>query len=127
MRYNVFFPSAMVILAAIIVQTCSLDPWVTGKKYPETVIITKITRFGKSADGVSPMKSQLGAVKFYHKTHEKIGMKCVECHHKTANPDRIKQCAFCHIGENGYTTMHGLCLDCHIDKKEGPQQCKECH
>ncbi|MBN2161230.1 MAG: cytochrome c3 family protein [Spirochaetes bacterium] len=73
------------------------------------------------------MKSRVGVVRFSHKTHEEEGMKCVECHHKNANPERIKKCAVCHTGANGYETMHGLCVDCHIEKKEGPQKCYECH
>lgn len=127
MRYKSFLPVLIAFLMAIIATACSLDPWVAGKEYPNMVTITKITTYGKSADGSSPMKSSLGAVKFSHKTHEEKGMKCIECHHKKANPGRIKQCAVCHVGDNGYNTMHGLCVDCHIEKKEGPQHCKECH
>ncbi len=127
MRCNVFFPAACALIAATIATACSLDPWTTGKEYPDIVTITKITRFGKSADGSSPMRSRLGAVIFSHKTHEDMGLACVTCHHKTANPDRIKQCAACHTGDNGYDTMHGLCVDCHIEKQEGPQRCFECH
>ncbi len=127
MRTTTLFPALLALLTVIIVSACSLDPWVTGKEYPDVVPITKITKFGKSSDGASPMKSKVGTVIFSHKTHEKEGLKCVACHHKTGNPERIKQCASCHIGDNGYVTMHGLCVDCHIAKKEGPQECKQCH
>ena len=127
MRYYHFSPAAIAILTAIIATACSLDPWVADKQYPNMVTITKITSFGKSADGASPMKSRLGVVRFSHKTHDAMGLKCVKCHHKKANPGRVKQCASCHVGDNGYNTMHGLCVDCHIEKKDGPQKCKECH
>ena len=126
-RYNQVLIASITVLAAFMVSSCSLDPWVGGKEYPNIVTITKISSYGKSADGVSPMKSAVGAVKFSHKTHEDAGVKCINCHHKKDNPDRIKQCASCHRGDNGYETMHGLCVDCHIEKKEGPQHCKECH
>lgn len=119
--------ASITALTAFMVNACSLDPWVVGNEYPNMVTITKTTAYGKSADGSSPMKSAVGAVKFSHKTHEEIGMNCNDCHHKKANPERIKQCANCHKGDNGYETMHGLCVDCHIKKKEGPQHCKECH
>lgn len=127
MQYKVFLPVACAVLVATISTACSLDPWMTGEKYPDIVTITKTTRFGKSVDGSSPMRSRLGEVTFSHKTHEEVGLSCVSCHHKTANPDRIKRCASCHVGDDGYTTMHGLCVDCHIGKKEGPQRCFECH
>ncbi len=127
MKCNHIFIASITAMAAFMASACSLDPWVAGKEYPDMVTITKTTASGKAADGVSPMKSAVGAVRFSHKIHEDVGMKCVECHHKKANPDRIKQCASCHKGDNGYETMHGLCVDCHIEKKEGPQHCKECH
>lgn len=127
MRYNHIVIALILFFAGFVITACSLDPWVGGKEYPNMVTITKITRDARTADGSSPMKSAVGAVSFSHKTHEDIGMKCVECHHKKDNPERIKQCASCHKGDNGYETMHGLCVDCHIAKKDGPQRCKECH
>lgn len=127
MRFNRLMPAAIAALFVFIASACALDPWGAGKKFPNMVTITKTTKFALATDGVSPMKSQLGVVKFSHKTHEDMGMKCVDCHHKNANADRIKQCAVCHKGDNGYETMHGLCVDCHIAKKDGPQQCFECH
>ncbi|MBN1495701.1 MAG: cytochrome c3 family protein [Spirochaetes bacterium] len=127
MRNNFFSAAAIAIFIAIIATACSLDPWVAGKEYPDVVAITKTTRFGKVSNGISPMKSAAGVVHFSHKTHEGLGIQCIECHHKKDNPERIKQCATCHIGDNGYNTMHGLCLDCHIAKKDGPQNCQGCH
>jgi hypothetical protein len=108
---------------------CDSDPWVTrgNPKDTDEVVITKVTAYGKQADGVSPYKGQVGAVTMSHKVHEKQGLACIDCHHKKGNDDRIKQCAKCHNGQAGYETMHGLCVDCHIKEKKGPQKCMECH
>jgi len=116
---------AVAILFAL--NSCKMDPTLTGLQSTDKVTITKTTKFGKGSDRISPMKSQLGAVVMSHKVHEKAGLKCIDCHHKDNNDDRIKQCAVCHKGDNGYETLHGLCVDCHIAKKKGPQECMQCH
>jgi len=122
------FSAIAVGLLIFVLSSCELDPWVTGSKNStDKVVITKITKFGKQKDGVSPMKSQVGGVTMSHKTHEDAGLICENCHHKKNNPDRIKVCARCHVGDNGYERLHGLCVDCHIAKSKGPQKCKECH
>ncbi len=127
MKFNRFTVFAIALIVALLAVSCSLDPWSTGNKFPNLVKITKTTKFSKAADGVSPMKSQLGVVIFSHKTHEDMGMKCIQCHHKKNNDAREKRCAVCHKGDDGYEKLHGLCVDCHIAKGDGPQKCFECH
>jgi len=114
------------LVACLLLLLSGCDPWAMENKFPNLVTITKTTKFGKADDKVSPLKSKTGVVKMSHKTHEDLGLKCIKCHHKFANDARIKQCAKCHIGNDGYETMHGLCLDCHI-KNDGPQKCVQCH
>ncbi|MCP4133447.1 MAG: cytochrome c3 family protein [bacterium] len=142
MKLNKLLPALLfVIIAVFTYASCDIDPWtreeraLTTKKATgevqfvqntDKVIITKTTRFGKNKDG-QPYKGQVGAVTMSHKTHEEMGMKCVDCHHKVGNDAREKKCAACHNGDNGYEVMHGLCLDCHIAKKDGPQKCMGCH
>ncbi|HRZ28146.1 MAG TPA: cytochrome c3 family protein [Spirochaetota bacterium] len=121
--FPVVIAGAMLFAAA----GCNVDPWAKGNGVTDKVTITKITEFGKAPDGVTPLKANVGAVMMSHKTHAAQGLDCAACHHKQHNPQREKVCAKCHIGDNGYERMHGLCLDCHIAKKDGPQKCMECH
>lgn len=109
--------------------SCEPDPWVTGGNPVDTdhVVITKITKYGTQEDGVSPYRSKVGSVIMSHKTHEEAGLDCVDCHHKENNDARIKTCAQCHNGDDGYEKLHGLCVDCHIEVKKGPQECMQCH
>ena len=130
MKFNdLFLITGCSIIAFALFSACNIDPSITGNKVINTdqVTITKTTKYGKAKDGVSPLKSKLGAVIMSHTTHKKQGIRCVTCHHKDFNDDRIKKCAVCHTGDDGYKTMHGLCVDCHIAKKNGPQKCKQCH
>jgi hypothetical protein len=121
-------PIAVVVIIGIIIASCKLDPWTSGDSPTDIVTITKTTRtYDKGKAAGKEYTSQVGAVKMSHKAHEEKGVACEKCHHKKGNPDREKKCAKCHTGDNGYETMHGLCVDCHIEKKEGPQKCKECH
>ena len=126
MNFKKLSPLVIAGLLIVTVISCGRDPWVLGDGATDKVTITKITKFGTASDG-SPFKGNVGAVVMSHKTHEDAGLTCYDCHHKNSNPEREKVCAKCHIGDNGYETMHGLCLDCHIGKKEGPQKCMECH
>lgn len=107
-------------------SSCYLDPWITTESPTDKVTMTKVTKYAKMADGVTPMKSEVGQVVFSHKTHEAQGLDCASCHHKANNDDRIKKCAVCHIGNKGFDVMHGKCLDCHI-AEGGPEKCKQCH
>lgn len=128
MELKKILPITVVIIVGGIIASCKLDPWTTGDSPTDVITITKTTRaFEKGKTGETTYKSQVGAVKMSHKAHEEKGLKCEVCHHKKNNPDREKKCAKCHYGQNGYDTMHGLCIDCHIQRKEGPQKCKECH
>jgi len=122
------FPVFLCILFFVF-AACESDPWIHKGNSSDTdmVVITKVTAFGKQADGLSNYKGQVGAVTMSHKVHEDAGIQCFDCHHKENNDDRIKQCAKCHNGTAGYETMHGLCVDCHIEKGEGPQKCMGCH
>jgi len=122
------FPVLLCIIA-VVMSACDSDPWITRGNPVDTdeVVITKVTAYGLQEDGVSPYKSQVGAVMMSHKVHEDQGMACVDCHHKIGNDDRSKKCAECHKGQAGYETMHGLCVDCHIGKRKGPEKCMECH
>jgi hypothetical protein len=127
------FPIAAAIIIGGTIASCKLDPWITEEKPTNIVTITKTAKLiDKEKSEDKAYKSHVGAVKISHKVHEEQGLKCIDCHHKNingknANPAREKKCAVCHYGENGYETLHGLCVDCHIKKKAGPQKCKECH
>lgn len=121
-------PIAIAVIIGGIIASCKLDPWSAGEMTTDVVTIAKTTRaFDTAKPGETAYKSQVGAVRISHKAHEEKGLECEVCHHKKNNPEREKKCAKCHYGENGYMTMHHLCIDCHIQRKEGPQKCKECH
>jgi len=113
----------------LVMFACDSDPWIHRGNPVDTdnVVITKVTAYGVQEDGVSPYKGQVGASIMSHSVHEKQGLACIDCHHKKGNDDRIKQCAKCHNGQAGYEVMHSLCVDCHIDRKKGPEKCMECH
>lgn len=123
------FPVVLCLLSLAVVS-CETDSWKARIEMKDTdhVVVTKVTAYGKPADGGAVYKGQVGAVVFPHKFHEdEVGLSCEYCHHKKGNDDRIKQCAVCHNGYAGYDTMHGLCVDCHISKGKGPQECMQCH
>lgn len=128
MAINRIVPLSLIVAIVCVIASCKLDPWTGGDSHTDIVTITKITTNPEAKQaGGTVYKGNVGAVKMSHKKHMDKGMQCVDCHHKKGNPDREKKCAKCHTGDAGYNTMHGLCVDCHIAKKEGPQQCKECH
>jgi formate-dependent nitrite reductase cytochrome c552 subunit len=123
MSFNRLLSFAIAGVVVLFMVSCGGS---SGDKYPNVVTVTKTTKFATAPDG-SPLKDQVGVVKFSHDVHEKQGLKCVQCHHKQYNDDREKKCAPCHMGDEGYKKMHALCVDCHINKKKGPQQCYDCH
>lgn len=128
MIINRIAPLSLIVVIVCVISSCKLDPWTSGDAPTDIVTITKTARALDNAQASeAAYQSRVGAVKMSHKAHMDKGMQCVDCHHKKENPEREKKCASCHTGDNGYETMHGLCVDCHIAKKEGPQQCKECH
>ncbi len=128
MELKKILPFVVAIIIGGAIASCNINPWSFEEEPTDVVTITKTTRiFNRQKQGATVYKSQMGAVRMSHKVHEEQGIQCVVCHHKHDNPERIKVCAKCHYGENGYKTMHELCIDCHIVRKEGPQKCKECH
>lgn len=128
MELKRILPIAAAVIIVIVIVSCKYDPWQAGDSPTDVVSITKITRNPDAAKpGESIYKSQVGTVHMSHKAHQDEGLKCVDCHHVKNNPEREKKCAACHQGDNGYETMHGLCVDCHIARNAGPQKCKECH
>ena len=122
------FP-VLICLLSLAVVSCETDSWKSRVNMKsDKVTITKITAYGKQKESETLYKGQVGAVVFSHDVHENdVGLTCEACHHKNDNEDRIKQCAVCHNGYEGYDTMHGLCLDCHISRNDGPQECMGCH
>ncbi len=123
------FP-VLICLLSLAVVSCESDSWKTRKEIKDTdkVLVTKVTAYGNEKGSESLYKGQVGAVLFPHEIHEKeAGLSCEYCHHKSDNDARIKECAKCHYGFAGYDTMHGLCVDCHISKNKGPQECMGCH
>jgi len=92
----------------------------------DLVLITYINDYAEEKTAKNMKFVQLPHVK-----HEKAGMKCIACHHKTYNDDRIKVCAQCHIGEDGENLMHNFCIGCHEkrvkDSKKAPVDCEQCH
>jgi hypothetical protein len=120
-------PIAFAVVIGVIAASCSLDPWTAGEAPTDIITITKTTSARPAKEGEKLLKSQVGVVHMSHKVHQDKGLTCIECHHKKNNPEREKKCAKCHYGENGYETMHGLCVDCHIKRREGPVKCKQCH
>ena len=128
MELNKILPFAAAVIIGFCIASCEPDPWQSGDSPTDVVSITKITRnLNAQKPEDSLYKSQVGTVRMSHKAHQDKGLKCVDCHHVKNNPEREKTCAKCHQGDNGYETMHGLCVDCHIARREGPQKCKECH
>jgi len=95
----------------------------------DIVTITGVNRYYTDADSVRGMKTLETTihVKMSHNRHEKSGIKCVTCHHKLNNDERIKKCAYCHKGLAGARLFHTFCAKCHKDKNEGPVRCNECH
>lgn len=79
------------------------------------------------AAGIHKTNNFVPPVQMSHEKHEAQGIKCVLCHHKHKNDDRIKQCAACHKGDKGRDLMHNFCIECHMKAAKGPSQCQQCH
>lgn len=123
------FPVFLCLLA-LAALSCESDSWKSRAEMKDTdkVTVTKVTAYGSGKEKRVLYKGQVGAVVFPHAIHEEeAGLNCESCHHKKGNDDRIKQCAVCHNGYAGYDIMHGLCVDCHISRNKGPQECMGCH
>ncbi len=95
----------------------------------DIVTITGVNDYYTDADTARGMKTLETTirVKMSHSIHEKSNIRCVTCHHKSGNDERIKKCAFCHKGLAGAKLFHTFCIKCHTDKNKGPIHCNECH
>lgn len=116
-----FFASALALFR------CDQAP---GASPTDVVTITDVNSAITEKDvasGVQKTNNFVPPVKMSHEKHEAAGMKCVQCHHKQKNDDRIKQCAACHKGDRGRDLMHNFCVDCHAKSAKGPSQCQQCH
>ncbi|MCX7677598.1 MAG: cytochrome c family protein [Spirochaetes bacterium] len=101
-----------------------------GSSPTDVVTITDVNSAINEKDiaaGVHKTNNFVPSVKMSHEKHEAQGIKCVQCHHKEKNDDRIKQCAACHKGDKGRDLMHNFCVDCHMKASQGPTQCQQCH
>ena len=89
----------------------------------------EIPEGAKSTDIVliSKVNNTMDAVKIPHIKHQEAEVKCVVCHHKNENDDRIKNCSKCHKGKGADETMHNLCVNCHKERNKGPKDCTDCH
>lgn len=117
--FSVFF---FLITIAFVYTGCA-------QEIDDRIIITNFNKFITSADIQNGIKKSSGFYKqhvnFSHLTHEKHA-KCLTCHHRNFNDERIKKCAYCHKGNPGSRTIHDFCIGCHI-KQDGPQSCSGCH
>jgi len=140
LKANRFFWSAvlapvlvlMVMLAAGKTQTSPVTPPASDEDLIDVdiVTITDVNAFVTQDDlknGITRTEDLATPVKMSHQKHERAGVQCIVCHHKKGNDDRIKQCAQCHRGEAGLDTMHAMCIGCHEEKQQGPQDCAQCH
>lgn len=70
----------------------------------------------KHADEISPPNGpDKGVVYFPHKSHASA-IECNTCHSGASKHPNIDQ-----------STGHGLCLECHRQKRQGPVECSGCH
>ncbi len=95
----------------------------------DRVAITSVNAFYTDADAAHGMKTLETTIRvtMSHGSHEKSDIKCVTCHHKSNNDERIKKCAYCHKGIEGARHLHTFCITCHREKHDGPVRCNECH
>ncbi len=111
-------------------SSCKDGTTAINRSPSDVVTVTDINKFITDEDikaGTVKTNNYVSAVKMSHWKHEREGVQCEICHHKKGNDDRIKQCAACHKGKAGDETMHNLCINCHVEKKEGPSMCQDCH
>ena len=69
------------------------------------------------AADVIELKASMGNVTFNHKKHQELLKDCKACHEK--GPGKIE--GF------GKDMAHKTCKGCHVEKKQGPTGCKDCH
>ncbi|MBP7737587.1 MAG: hypothetical protein KA369_16520 [Spirochaetes bacterium] len=115
----------MAVFAAILpLLACSGNQSGTDR-----VKITGVNAYYTEADVAKGPKTLETTIRvtMSHGAHEKADMRCVACHHKHSNDERIKKCAYCHKGLEGAKLFHNFCVTCHREKKKGPVPCNECH
>jgi len=124
------FVVCLSILVIGVIIGCSEGTTNINPSPTDVVTVTDVNKFITEKDklaGLSATMNAMDPVAMPHKKHEDAGIKCVICHHKNGNDDRIKQCAECHKGATGEDTIHNLCINCHAQSKKGPVLCNECH
>lgn len=130
-RFSVIGAIAALMCALIaVLPSCKEGTTAINQSPTDVVTITDINKFITDDDlkaGVVKTNNYVSPVQMSHWEHEKKGVRCETCHHKKGNDGRIKQCAACHKGKAGDETMHNLCINCHVAKKEGPSMCQDCH
>lgn len=126
-RVLVIYLSMLIILGFV---SCSEGTTNINPSPTDVVFVKDVNAFITQNDrmsGIEATMNEMDPVAMPHNKHEKAGIKCVICHHKEGNDDRIKQCAVCHKGAAGEDTIHNLCINCHAQAKEGPTLCNQCH
>lgn len=124
------FVVCLSILIIPILIGCSEGAISINPSPTDVVTVADVNTFITQNDRVNGIDATMNAmdpVMMPHKKHENAGIKCVICHHKEGNDDRIKQCAVCHKGAAGEDTIHNLCINCHAQTKQGPTLCNQCH
>lgn len=127
-----FFVPVILAACALAFSACSGPIEAINPSPTDVVTITDINKFITEADlkaGVKRTNNYVSSVLFSHSKHEAKRIECKLCHHKVNNDDRIKQCAVCHKGKSGDTTMHDFCIGCHMKDKssKAPTMCQDCH
>lgn len=97
--------------------SCKQGTESVDKDSTDLVVITKLYK-----------NNEMPPVKMSHQKHEDADVKCITCHHKDNNDDRIKVCSKCHMKKGSEDVLHDdLCIGCHEDMKRGPTDCEACH
>jgi hypothetical protein len=125
LRTACFLSFALTLLMLLPVASCNKDYSGT-----DLVKITGVNTFvtkEEAAQGVTKTLETTIRVTMHHGLHEKADVRCVTCHHKKGNDERIKKCSFCHKGMDGAKMFHSFCVKCHTGVKKGPVKCNECH
>lgn len=116
------------LVISLVMVSISIGYSQKGTISTNVVKITKADNYLTKGDinrGEKKTGNKMAVVKMSHDKHKDI--KCITCHHKEGNDDRIKKCALCHKGNSGMEIMHELCIECHKEMKEGPIGCDDCH
>lgn len=91
---------------------------------------------GAATITIDVVKKTQAPVVFEHKKHqERVGDKCITCHHAEKEGEQPKACRECHNKEGAKVALkdafHKTCKDCHKKEnaagKKAPEKCNECH